>query len=66
MKEYHGISYDALNTHAAVVFSGYMMLLVAQRETKMIKQSVSCVSACLIKWKISRSPVPFVLSLMMH
>ena len=32
VKEYRGISYDAMNAHVAIVFSRYMMLSVAQRE----------------------------------
>ena len=34
VKEYRGISYDAMNAHAAIVFSRYMMLSVAQRENE--------------------------------
>ena len=34
MKEYRGISYDAMNAHVAIVFSRYMMLSVAQRENE--------------------------------
>jgi len=34
VKEYRGISYDAMNTHVAIVFSRYMMLSVAQRENE--------------------------------
>ena len=36
VKEYRGISYDAMNAHVAIVFSRYMMLSVAQRETRTI------------------------------
>jgi len=32
VKEYRGISYDAMNAHVAIVFSRYMMLSVIQRE----------------------------------
>ena len=32
VKEYRGISYDAMNAHVAIVFSRYMMLSVARRE----------------------------------
>lgn len=32
VKEYRGISYDAMNAHVSIVFSRYMMLSVAQRE----------------------------------
>ena len=32
VKEYRGISYDAMNAHTAIVFSRYMMLSVVQRE----------------------------------
>ena len=32
VKEYRGISYDAMDAHVAIVFSRYMMLSVAQRE----------------------------------
>lgn len=32
MKEYEGISYDAMNAHVAIVFSRYMILSVAQPE----------------------------------
>ena len=34
VKEYRGISYDAMNAHVAIVFSRYMMLSVAQRENE--------------------------------
>ena len=34
VKEYRGISYDGMNAHAAIVFSRYMMLSVAQRENE--------------------------------
>lgn len=34
MKEYRGISYDAMNAHIAIVFSRYVMLSVAQRENE--------------------------------
>lgn len=34
VKEYRGISYDAMNAHVAVVFCRYMMLSVAQRENE--------------------------------
>lgn len=34
VKEYRGISYDAMNAHAAIVFCRYMMLSVAQRENE--------------------------------
>ncbi len=36
VKEYRGISYDAMNAHVAIVFSRYMMLSAAQRETRTI------------------------------
>ena len=32
VKEYRGISYDAMNAHVAIVFSRYMMLSVPRRE----------------------------------
>jgi hypothetical protein len=32
VKEYRGISYDAMGAHVAIVFARYMMLSVAQRE----------------------------------
>ena len=32
VKEYKGISYDAMNSYVTIVFSRYMMLSVAQRE----------------------------------
>lgn len=34
VKEYRGISYDAMNAHVAIVCSRYMMLSVAQRENE--------------------------------
>lgn len=34
VKEYRGISYDAMNAHVAIVFARYMMLSVAQRENE--------------------------------
>ena len=34
VKEYRGISYDAMNAHVSIVFSRYMMLSVAQRENE--------------------------------
>lgn len=34
VKEYRGVSYDAMNAHVAIVFSRYMMLSVAQRENE--------------------------------
>ena len=34
VKEYRGISYDAVNAHVSIVFSRYMMLSVAQRENE--------------------------------
>ena len=34
VKEYRGISYDAMIAHVAIVFSRYMMLSVAQRENE--------------------------------
>ena len=34
VKEYRGISYDAMNAHIAIVLSRYMMLSVAQRENE--------------------------------
>ena len=34
VKEYRGISYDAMCAHVAIVFSRYMMLSVAQRENE--------------------------------
>ena len=34
VKEYRGISYDAMDAHVAIVFSRYMMLSVAQRENE--------------------------------
>ena len=34
MKEYRGISYDAMSAHVAIVFARYMMLSVAQRENE--------------------------------
>ena len=34
VKEYRGISYDAMNAHVAIVFSRYMMQSVAQRENE--------------------------------
>lgn len=34
VKEYRGISYDAMGAHVAIVFSRYMMLSVAQRENE--------------------------------
>ena len=34
VKEYRGISYDAMNAHVTIVFSRYMMLSVAQRENE--------------------------------
>lgn len=34
VKEYRGISYDAMNAHVAIVFSRYMMLSVSQRENE--------------------------------
>ena len=34
VKEYRGISYDAMNAHVAIAFSRYMMLSVAQRENE--------------------------------
>ncbi len=34
VKEYRGISYDAMGTHVAIVFARYMMLSVAQRENQ--------------------------------
>lgn len=34
VKEYRGISYDAMNVHIAIVFSRYVMLSVAQRENE--------------------------------
>ena len=30
--EYHGLSYDALTAHAALVFTGYMLMSVAKRD----------------------------------
>ena len=34
VKEYRGISYDAMGAHVAIVFARYMMLSVAQRENE--------------------------------
>ena len=34
VKEYRGISYEAMNAHVAIVFVRYMMLSVAQRENE--------------------------------
>ena len=34
VKEYRGISYDAMNAHVAIVFVRYMILSVAQRENE--------------------------------
>ena len=34
MKEYRGISYDAMCAHVSIVFARYMMLSVAQRENE--------------------------------
>ena len=34
VKEYRGISYDAMNAHVAIVFSRYMMLSVARRKNE--------------------------------
>lgn len=34
VKEYHGISYDGMSAHVAIVFARYMMLSVAQRENE--------------------------------
>ena len=34
VKEYRGISYDAMTAHVSIVFSRYMMLSVAQRENE--------------------------------
>ena len=34
VKEYRGISYDAMCAHVAIVFARYMMLSVAQRENE--------------------------------
>ena len=33
-KEYHGLSYDALTAHVAIVFTRYMMLAVQKRDNE--------------------------------
>ena len=33
-KEYHGLSYDALTAHVAIVFTRYMMLVVQKRDNE--------------------------------
>ena len=41
--EYHSLSYDALTAHVAIVFTGYMLLAMEQR---------NYFSFWLMKWQI--------------
>lgn len=63
VKEYRGISYDAMNTHVAIVFSRCMMLAVAQREDAN-DRTICELCCCLTKWSISRSAAQCTLSSM--
>ena len=59
VKEYRGISYDAMCAHTAIVFARYMMLSVAQRENEDDKTICELCFCLLDEMEISHSAVPW-------